>query len=59
MLAAIDCRIVISCSPRTSPTFQSRLGLSGCELWQATHASPISTGVTMRIWRSKIEPEMS
>ena len=26
--------------PRTSPTFQSRLGLSGWVLWQATQAAP-------------------
>ena len=34
--------------PRTSPTFQSRFGLSGCVLWQATQAAPITTGATRR-----------
>ena len=30
--------------PRTSPTFQSRFGLSGWVLWQPTQTSPIRTG---------------
>ena len=34
--------------PRTSPTFQSRLGLSGWLLWQLTQAGPIVTGATSR-----------
>ncbi len=45
MLAAIGWLMVISWMPRTSPTFQSRLGLSGCELWQLTQAWPMITGV--------------
>src|SRR3954465_921443 len=45
--------------PRTSPTFQSRLGLSGCVLWQLTQTGPMLTGVAIRTCRSKIEPETS
>ena len=45
--------------PRTSPTFQSRLGLSGWVLWQPTQTSPISTGVAIRTWRSSSDPVTS
>jgi hypothetical protein len=43
---ARDCSIAssdwsISSTPRTSPTFQSCRGLSGCALWQPTHDSPM------------------
>ena len=42
MLVAIGWLMVTSWMPRTSPTFQSRLGLSGWVLWQVTQASPIT-----------------
>ena len=45
--------------PRTSPTFQSFFGLSGCALWQATQAAPMITGPAMRMLLSKIEPDTS
>jgi len=48
MLAAIGWATLISWMPRTSPTFQSLLGLSGWVLWQATHVVPIMIGVMCR-----------
>ena len=54
-----DWETEISWMPRTSPTFQSVFGLSGWLLWQATHTSPIRTGVAIRTCRSSSEPETS
>ena len=34
---------MISSTPRTSPSFQSVLGLSGCSLWQLTQAGADAT----------------
>src|SRR3954469_13675381 len=59
MFAAIGWATITSWIPRTSPTFQSRFGLSGWELWQVTQTWPIFTGATARTLRSKIEPETS
>src|SRR4051812_3923917 len=59
MWAAIGWLMVNSSMPRTSPTFQSRFGLSGCVLWQFTHGAAMMIGVTSRTRRSKIEPETS
>ena len=47
---------LISSMPRTSPTFQSCLGLSRCELWQFTQPAAMMIGVINRTRRSKIEP---
>ena len=48
MLVTIAWLMVISWMPRTSPTFQSRFGLSGWALWQATQAAPMITGAIRR-----------
>src|SRR6266516_2296728 len=48
MLAAIGWATLICWMPRTSPTFQSLLGLSGWGLWRATHGVPIMIGVMCR-----------
>ena len=48
MLVAIGWVMVTSWMPRTSPTFQSCLGLSGLALWQVTQAWPMMIGVTSR-----------
>ncbi len=49
--------MAISWMPRTSPTFQSRFGLSGCVLWQSTQAAPITTGAIRRTWSLKIDDD--
>ena len=57
MRPAIGWLTLISSMPRTSPTFQSCLGLSTCELWQFTQPAAMMIGVISRTRRSKIEPE--
>jgi hypothetical protein len=47
-IGAIGWLIDTSWMPRTSPTFQSCFGLSGCTLWQLTQAGPITTGTISR-----------
>src|SRR5215813_10167119 len=44
-----------SSMPRTSPTCQSRLGLSGWLLWQLTQAAPMMIGVAKRTRRTVLE----
>ena len=51
--------MVTSWMPRTSPTFQSCFGLSGCELWQLTQACPMTTGAIRRTRSLKADRETS
>src|SRR6516162_10142037 len=55
MCAAIGWLMTNSSMPRTSPTCQSRLGLSGCVLWQLTQAAPMMIGVAKRTRRAVLE----